>query len=294
MNALVQHSLGAAELGVLLALVRAGTLAGAGQLLGVDGSTVFRGVQRTEKALGQRLFERSRAGYRATEIGLLLAQHAERVESELEAARAAALGDAGAVVGTVRISTTDSILNSLLLPVLPALMAQHPQLQIEVSASNEFANLTQREADIAIRATGRPPPHLVGRQLGPSKVAVFAASRGAGNKNRKIDLSTAPWIAMDDALPAHPWVRWRRKHYPKAVPRVLVNSVQSVFEGIVAGVGVGILPLFLARRCPDLVAVSDALDECEAQLWLLTHPESRHLRRISTVAAHLANTIAPR
>ena len=294
MNAPVQHSLGTAELGVLLALVRAGKLAGAGQLLGVDGSTVFRSVQRAEKALGQRLFERSRAGYRATEIGLLLARHAERIESELEAARAAALGDAGSVVGTVRISTTDTILNSLLLPILPELMVLHPQLQIEVCANNEFANLTQREADIAIRATQRPPPHLVGRHLGPIEVAVFAASRTARNKKRLIDLSTAHWIAVDDALPEHLSVRWRRRHYPQAVPRVLVNSVQSVFEGIVAGVGIGVLPLFLARRCQDLVSLSDALDECETQLWLLTHPESRHLRRIATVAAHLASSIALR
>lgn len=290
----VQYRLGAAELGVLLALVRAGTLAGAGQLLGVDGSTVFRSLKRAEKTLGQRLFERSRAGYRATDAGLLLAQHAERIESELEAARAAMQGDAGTVVGTVRTSTTDSILNSLLLPALPELMALHPRLQIQVSAINEFANLTQREADIALRATLKPPAHLVGRQLGPSKVAVFAARHTASGTNRKIDLSTAPWIAMDEALPDHPWVRWRRRHYPQVVPRVLVNNLQSVFEGIVAGVGIGILPLLLAQRSRDFVALNDTLDECETQLWLLTHPESRHLRQIATVATHLANRIALR
>jgi len=71
-----------------------------------------------------------------------------------------------------------------------------------------------------------------------------------------------------------------------------VNSVQSAFEGIVAGVGIGIVPLFLAQSRKDLVALSEPLDECETQLWLLTHPESRHLRRISAVAAHLANAIA--
>ena len=107
MNASMQSRFGPAELGVLLALVRAGTLAGAGLLLGVDGSTVFRTVQRAEKALGQRLFERSRTGYRATELGLQLAQHAERIEAELEAARGAAQIEAGAVSGLVRVSTTE-------------------------------------------------------------------------------------------------------------------------------------------------------------------------------------------
>ena len=294
MNASVQSKIGAPELAVLLALVRSGTLAGAGALLGVDGSTAFRTVQRAEKVLGQRLFERSRAGYRPTELGLRLAQHAEAIEAELDAARSAAQSQVGIVSGTVRLSTTDTILNGLVLPAVQDLMVKHPHLQLEASANNELANLTQREADIAIRATRKPPAHLVGRELGPIRVALYAAKTRLRGKARITDLAAAPWLAVDDALPEHPSVRWRRKHHPQVVPRILLNSIQSVFEGIVAGAGIGIVPLFLARSRDDIVALSEPLDECETQLWMLTHPESRHLRRISTVATHLASTIALR
>lgn len=294
MNATTQYQLGASELALLLALVRAGTLAGAGPLIGVDGSTVFRGVQRAEKALGQRLFERSRAGYRPTELGIRLARHAEAIEAELDAARGAARREVGAVGGTVRISTTDTILHGLLLPALQALTAQHPHLQLEASANNELANLTRRETDLALRATRKPPPHLIGRDLGPIRVALFAAKPRSRARAPAIDPSTAAWIAVDDALPEHPSVLWRRKHYPQVVPRVLLNSVQSVFEAIVAGVGIGIVPLFLAQGRSELVALTEPLAEYENRLWLLTHPESRHLRRISTVAAHLAGAIVLR
>ncbi len=295
MNASTQrHHLEAAELAVLLALVRAGTLAGAGPLLGVDGSTVFRAVQRAEKALGQRLFERSRSGYRPTELGTRLAEHAERIEAELDAARSVASGQVGTVGGTVRISTTDTVLHGLVLPALPELMARHPHLRVEANASNERANLTQREADIAIRATRKPPLHLVGRELGPIRVALYAAKPRVRGRASAIDVETAAWLAVDDALPEHPSVQWRRKHHPQVAPRVLVNSIQAVFEGIVAGAGIGIVPLFLACARADLVALSEPLDECETQLWLLTHPESRHLRRIATAAAHLAGAIALR
>jgi DNA-binding transcriptional LysR family regulator len=177
------------------------------------------------------------------------------------------------------------------LPALHTLMAQHPHLQLEASANNELANLTQREADIALRATRKPPPHLVGRELGTIRVALFAAKPRSRAKARAIDPATAAWLAVDDVLPEHPSVRWRRKHCPQVVPRLLLNSLQSVLEGIVAGVGIGIVPLFLAQSRDDVVALTGPLDECETQLWLLTHPESRHLRRISTVAAHLANAI---
>src|SRR5262245_38577251 len=180
------RQLGATELSLLLALLRGGNLAAAAQLAGVDTSTVFRTVQRAERALGQRLFERSRAGYRATELGQRLGEHAERIEAELEAARSAAQVRETAVSGLVRVSTTDTLLNGLLLPALPALRAAHPQLRLEINARNELANLTQREADVALRATVRPPPHLVGRHLGPIRSAVCIA-RALAPRRRAVD-----------------------------------------------------------------------------------------------------------
>ena len=297
MNAQLQSTamspIGAGELAVLLALVRGGTLAAAGALAGVDGSTVFRIVQRCEKALGQRLFERSRSGYLATELGLQLAQHAERIEAELESARSAARLDAGAVGGLVRISTTDTILSGLLLPALAGLAAAHPLLRLELTARNELVNLSQREADIALRATVKPPPHVVGRELGPIRSAVYGL-KPAPRQRKPIDLAdlaSARWIAVDDALPEHPSVRWRRKHLPKVEPVLRVNSVQSVVDAIAAGLGVGIAPVFLASQRRELQPLGEPLAECETQLWLLTHPESRHLRRIAVVAAHLASAL---
>ena len=45
------------------------------------------------------------------------------------------------------------------------------------------------------------------------------------------------------------------------------------------------------KTCEQLVPLTPPLPECDTQLWLLTHPESRHLRRIAAVAGHLATTI---
>jgi DNA-binding transcriptional LysR family regulator len=291
MNASMQRDIGAAELALLLALARGGNLAAAAQLAGVDSSTVFRTVQRAERTLGQRLFERSRQGYRATELGLRLAEHAERIEAELEGARSAAQAREAAVSGLVRISTTDTLLHGLLLPSLRPLCAAHPQLRLEINARNELANLTQRETDVALRATARPPAHLVGRHLGPIRSAVFVARGAAPRRPRTLELAQAPWIAVDEALPEHPSVRWRRKHLPRVEPALRLSGVQPVFDAVRQGLGVGIAPLFLADLFDDVVAVTPALEECETPLWLLTHPESRHLRRIQAVAAHIGQTI---
>jgi len=290
-NAALQWRPSAGELALVLALVRAGKLAPAAQLAGVDGSTVFRTVQRLERRLGQRLFERSRAGYRATDLGQRLAAAAERIEAELEAATGAVGLRSGGVQGLVRLSTTDTLLHGLVLPLVPALHALHPALRLDLAARNEAANLTQREADIALRATLRPPPHLVGRRLGAIRSAVFTAAPARARRARVVDLAVADWIAVDEALPEHPSVRWRRRAWPKVAPALLVNSVQSVFEAVAAGAGVGVLPLFLAAQRGGVRALTPPLPECETELWLLTHPESRHLRRIATVAAFLAERI---
>ena len=281
-----QYVLTAADLTVLLALQRRGTLAAAGESLGVDSSTVFRTLQRIEKGLEQRLFERARGGYRTTELGAHLARHAERLEAEMEAARALVQAPGDAVSGTVRISTTDTLLHGLLLPALRPLAEQHPLLAFEMSASHELANLSKRDADIALRATSTPPGHVVGKRLGTIRVAVFG-----GRGEHHDGLATSPWIAPDEALPQHQGVLWRKRHHPTVAPRVLVNSILSVAEAIGAGMGIGVLPLFLARGRSDLQQLTEPLADAETQLWLLTHPESRHLRRISTVAHHLASAI---
>jgi DNA-binding transcriptional LysR family regulator len=286
-----QYMLGTADLDIVLALVRGGTLAAAGDRLGVDASTVFRALQRIERGLGQALFARSRSGYQATELALTLAEQAEKVASALESARTAAQLKPEQLSGSVRITTTDTILHGLVAPALRGLQAQHPMLSFELHTGNELASLTRRDADIAIRATKRPPQHLVGKQLGSIKVALFSARKGPVKRYADVESGQVHWIAPDDALPEHPSVLWRKRHFPKAVPSYRVNSILSVMELVALGLGVGVLPLFLAQGHKGLKQLTEPLDDAQTDLWLLTHPEARHLRRISAVYSHLAQAI---
>lgn len=286
-----QYRMSPGDLEVMLALVRGGTLATAGERLGVDASTVFRSLQRIERGLGRALFERTRSGYLATELATDLAEHAERMEAALEAARSSIEASPEQVSGTVRITTTDTVLHGLVAPALRTLRTAHPLIGYEFHTGNELASLTRRDADIAVRATKRPPQHLVGKHIGPIRVALYAAKKGGVRRFAEIEAGKSDWIAPDDALPEHPSVIWRKRHYPKAVPRYLVNSILSVLELVALGLGVGIVPLFLAEGRSDVVRLTETLDECETELWLLTHPESRHLRRIGAVYSHLAQAM---
>ena len=290
-NASTQLRIEASDLGVILALVRGATLAGAAERLGIDASTIFRTVQRIEKGLGQRLFERSRAGYLPSELALELAQHAEQVEEHLEAAQSAAQLNPGSVSGHVRITSTDTIMHGLIAPALKELRASHPLLSFELHTGNELASLTRRDADIAVRATRKPPQHLVGKHVGAIRMALYGSKKSGPKIFDERVAATTPWAAPDDALPEHPSVVWRRKHFPKVNPTYRVGSILTVCELISTGAAIGLLPVFLAEGRRDLRQLSDALDECQTELWLLTHTDVRHLRRVSTVYTFLAHSL---
>lgn len=120
---------------------------------------------------------KSRAGYLPTSLAQTLAEQAERAEQALEAARIGVEQGGEVVSGTVRLTCTDSVLQGLLLPALAQFMPNYPALTIELSTSNDFANLSRRDADIALRLTRTPPEHLVGRELAKISYRVCASQR---------------------------------------------------------------------------------------------------------------------
>lgn len=282
-----QSSLSLTDLELLLALVRGRSLGGAAERLKVDTSTVFRSIKRIEKDVGELLFERSRQGYLPTELGRALAVHAERIESQLQEAREAAFRRSADPSGILRVTTTDTVLHALLLPLLGDFSVAYPKIDLELVSTNALANLSQRDADVAIRATRKPPEHLVGSRIGTLASAVFAAQSYLDRFPGTLRLEEADWVGLDDSLADHPSMRWRRQHYPKVQPRYRCNSVLSAAGAIVWGLGVGVAPMFLLEDKPQVRIVEGPLPELETDLWMLAHPDVRHLQRVRILFDYL-------
>ena len=290
-NAATHYQIDYPDLSLILALVRGGTLARAAALLRVDVSTVFRAVRRLEAALGQTLFEKSRAGYLPTSLARDLAQQAERAEQALEAARIGVEQGGEVISGTVRLTCTDSVLQGLLLPALTQFMPAYPALVLELSTSNDFANLSRRDADIALRLTKTPPEHLVGRCLGSVAYQV-CASPAYARQHEGGALADLALIAPDDFLPDHPTVAWRREHLPGVRPSYRCNSMLSVTELVRAGMGVAALPNFLLDD--SLQPLGPTLAGHDTALWLLTRPDCRALRSVVALFDELGRHVQMR
>ena len=288
----LQSKLGLQDLETILALHRGRTLASAAERLKVDASTVFRAIKRIELDVGEVLFDRGRQGYAATELGRVLASHAERIETQLEEAREAAFHQATEPSGLLRITLTDTLLHTVLLPVLARFTALHPRIDLELATTNVLVNLSQREADIAIRATNAPPEHLVGIRLGTMRSAVYAgrdylAAQPAGRHYGEMD-----WVALDDNLPDHPSQGWRRAHHPHAPVRHKVSNLLAVAGAVVNGLGVGVVPLAVMREHPQVAMLDGPLPELDIGLWVLAHPDTRYLGRMKAMFDFLRTAIA--
>ncbi|WNW11892.1 LysR family transcriptional regulator [Pseudomonas sp. DTU_2021_1001937_2_SI_NGA_ILE_001] len=277
----MQYEINHNDLSLVLALVRGRSLARAAELLQVDISTVFRSIRRLESALGNALFEKSRRGYVPTDAAQAIAEQAERAEQALGAARMALRQGEQVVSGTVRLTCTEAVLHSLMLPALARFMPNYPALNLELATSNNFANLSRRDADIALRLTDTPPEHLVGRHLGDT--AYVICGRPDFRQALEKEPTSVPWVAPDDSMPDHVSVIWRERTWPSIVPRYRCSSMSAVSELVSAGLGVAALTDFTARDLQGVEALSAPLEGCNTGVWLLTRPDCRALRSVQTL-----------
>jgi DNA-binding transcriptional LysR family regulator len=270
------------DLELVLALVRGHTLQEAGRRLSLDTSSVYRAVKKLEQRLGLPLFDRGRQGMVPGELALALAQRAEAIEAQLESARELLQDDSVALSGSLRVSCNDIGLHGLLLPLIGPFVRAHPQLQIELLATNQLARLDRREADIALRGTSAPPEHLVGVKLGVMRSALWASQAYLDTLPTGTDIAAMVWATPDADvnLPDYPSRRWRQACYPDLVPRLRCDGMLAVARAVQAGVAVGVAPYLLMAGQPGLVDLTGHLPEVDVDLWLLTHPDMRHLRRV--------------
>ncbi|PSL18950.1 LysR family transcriptional regulator [Shimia abyssi] len=257
------------DLKFALALHRTGRMARAARALGVNETTAARRVRALEHALGAALFLRDQSGtYVATDIGLTIIDHAETIEHEHHQILEQVCETAQRISGTVRLSAVPLIANRFLVPHLPALFAQHPELTVELLPSASNLDLTRREADLAIRLA---MPSDGGLATKAQKLATlsFAAYTSTTPPNQ------TRWITYDDAHSSLPQARWIATTLARSndsIAPLRVADAETALEAVAAGVGAALLPTCVADNDPrlSLLPFTDA-PLLTRDAWLLSH-----------------------
>lgn len=279
------------DLRLVLAVAREGTLSGAARSLHVTHSTVFRRLGVIEQDLGVRLFERFRDGYSATPAGETVAEVAARFADDFVALERRLSGQDLRPSGPVRITTTDTIC-TLLMRHVPALRAAHPEVRLEITISNAMANLTRREADVAIRPIPEPPETLVGRRVAGIAHAIYGAPAYLSRHGRSNDRTSHEWVGLDDSLASTVIGRWMRENVRDAQIVLRVDALPALRDAACAGIGVALLPCYLGDLSGQLRRTSPAaVPEVHSALWLLTHSDLKRTARIRAVMDFFAIAI---
>ncbi|TFY87404.1 LysR family transcriptional regulator [Pseudomonas kairouanensis] len=280
---------------VLLALGREHTLRKAGRILRLDQATVGRRIAAMEGALGSTLFLRTSGGFQLTEIGQAALQAAEKMEqAALELSRRVRGAD-DEFSGEVRISTTDSLAFDYVIPALKQLRVTHPDIHVLLDSSSEMVNLSQREADIAIRNQRPENPDLILRKLAQWPMGLFASPGYLARKGTPLECEG---LKGHDVVMYEPY--WRGREVPTLVDETMdggtvvlaVTSSMTVRRAVAEGLGIGELPIDAGQR-DALTRVWPTRERHHPyEVWMVTHKDLRHTARLRVVINHLAASFA--
>jgi DNA-binding transcriptional LysR family regulator len=280
------------DLRFFLAVSERRSISGAAKLLNVNHSTVLRRLASLEKRLGSRLFDRLPGGYEMTAQGEELRNQLRGVSEQIEKAERNLSGRDLNLSGTIRITTTDTLMHGLLMPYLAEFHDLNPATQMEVVINNTFLSLTRREADVAVRPSNIVPENLLGRRVGRLRTAIYASKNYLKKNNRKKQWAAHDWVAPEEALSHLTQAKWMRENIPEDRVVARADSLVAMVAAVRYGMGVGMLLCLLADEETELVRLAEPVDELDTDLWILTHPALKGVARIKAFTGFLYDRLS--
>jgi DNA-binding transcriptional LysR family regulator len=138
-------------------------------------SSVARQVKALEDELGVRLLNRSTRSLSLTEPGRRFYERACGIANDLSNAKSEAKSFQDSVKGALRVSIRVSAATTMIVPALPAFMAQYPDLTVDITLSDERRDLVANNIDVAVWMGHLPDSEVVARRLSPSQRIVCGA-----------------------------------------------------------------------------------------------------------------------
>lgn len=264
-------------------IAETGSLAGAAKRLGVNHATVFRRLNHLEERTKTRLFERTGGRYHATPAGEELALAGAEMELAAKRALLRVAGHDLRPSGQVRVTTTDTFALTLLPQIIALCRARYPQITLTAIVENRSADLSKRDADIALRPTAKPPDHLIGKLISPIEFCVYGEPGYLEKNIYPPQDGRHTWIALDDSFNGHPTLRWMESFVDFETIGYRTSSFGMVRKACEVGLGLALLPSILGDESNILQRVGDPVQSCSTPLWLLIHPDLRNTTRVKAV-----------
>ncbi|MET3165408.1 UNVERIFIED_ORG: DNA-binding transcriptional LysR family regulator [Arthrobacter sp. UYEF10] len=281
------------DLQFFLEVARTGRLVTAAKALGVDHTTVGRRVGQLERTSGARLFDRAASGWTLTEAGDRLLVHAEAVESSLLAATEELGTTAGRLSGTLRIAAPDGFGAFVIAPGISGLRTKYPDLKIEIVTATRLNLLATKEFDIGVALEEPSTRGVQATKLATYPLALYASERYL-EQNRHIsspgDLHQHALIGYVDSLLDIPSLRFLESSLSEMKPAIQTNNITGQWMAAVAGLGVAVLPMYIAEPDKRLVRVLHGVT-IHRTYWMAIPRDLQRLARTKAAQAALLSMV---
>lgn len=287
------------KLRIFHAVADAGSLTHAGEKLHLSQSAVSRQIRTLEENLNATLFHRHARGLILTEQGELLFHATSAMDHRLEAATARIRDSTDEVFGELRVTTTTGFGSLWLAPRLSKLYDKYPDLKIDLMLEERVLDLPMREADVAIRMKEPSQADLIRKRLMSVNMRLYATQdylNSTGTPHNTDDLrahrlicqsTTAAQVSAGSSFVQHLLTYNVRSS-------LTVNNYFGVLQGVLADLGIGVLPDYVTEDFPNLVRVLPELESNEIPVFLAYPEELRQSKRIAAFRDFVTDEIITR
>ena len=262
-----------------LAVARDGSVRAAAVRLGVNHSTVLRRIAQLENRLGAQMFEKLPLGYRLTSVGEEVLEFANQMEATSHQLETRVFGRDQSVRGLLRVTVAPPLAAHLLMPDFVEFARLYPEIEMEILSSGVLANLSNREADVAIRVVydrDTLPSNLHGLK-GPELFGGVYISRERLAAWRAGAADPVRWIVVSQNGVSD----WARKGEIRTAGLPFkTTDGEAQIAAVRQGLGLATLPCFVGDADPLLVRAPGTGLYMHGTLWLLTQGETRKTKRV--------------
>ncbi len=255
------------------AVASAGSLTGAAGVLQISQPQLSRRLRQLENTLSARLFDRTPQGLRPTLAGEKLIPLAKNMRSAADAVVRAKPDLASMTMGVVRINT-DEVRAHFLTDHMPELLERLSGLEIEISSNHTHLKHSLRETEIQLRSCLPDSETLIARRLGIMSYAIYGSIDYVQRNQAALTparASQCEWIGLSsDRLWYPEQKRWLDKHMNRTT-KIRLNTMTGIVDACVCGVGLALLPCFIADKSDGLVRISGTREILHSKENLIVH-----------------------
>ncbi|GAA6623600.1 LysR substrate-binding domain-containing protein [Scytonema sp. NUACC26] len=239
---------------IFLKVAELGGFVAAARSLDLPKSTVSLKVNQLEQRLGVRLFHRTTRRISLTEEGRLYYENCLPILYALHDGSDAISSLQEHPQGIVRVTATMLFVQSVLAPNLPEFLLTYPDIRVFLHAATEYKDIVKEGYDLAIRIGQLDDSTPSVRRISTGRLKLFASAtylKTAGEPRAIADLTSHALLCMAHRQNEVTWRLYNEQRETVTLsfcPRLLSNDAAPIYQAIVAGVGIGLLPEFLFQQ----------------------------------------------